>query len=299
MQLRVAQLDRCDAAGARRQRHRALRADRDRRGLRVELLQCCVDVGDHDGDVLEPGVVAGVHGRIGRARLVELHDLDALRAERQRHHQRLAAGHSVGGRVHPLARGLREAETIHVEGGQRVRVRAGQADPGQRQGCQGHCNTSTVEKDRVYLVPSADEQTAARATAESQVRDDFRGQDLAEQPAAGIDAVHPVGGAAPEIAVLVDTEPVAVARLDLVEDVAAGEPPAVRGEREDADILFRIRFRLVAGLGDVEQALVWREGEPVRPVEIAGDDAHLAAQRVEPIDRRRLARRSGGRPRSR
>src|SRR5919202_4724063 len=93
-------------------------------------------------------------------------------------------------------------------------------------------------------------------------------QDLAEQLALRADAMHAATCAAPEIAVLVHLQPVAIAGLHLVEDLPARQRPAVGGEVEGTDVLPRRVLYLAPRLGDIEAALVEREDEPVRPVEV-------------------------------
>ena len=97
-------------------------------------------------------------------------------------------------------------------------------------------------------------------------------------------AVDAVSGAAPDIAFLVGTETVREAGLDLVELARFCESPAVVHHVEDADEPDRIGRELLPALRDIEQALVGREAEAVRPLEIIGDDGEGAVPGVEPKD---------------
>ena len=62
----------------------------------------------------------------------------------------------------------------------------------------------------------------------------------------------------------------------LGEDLAAAQAVAV--DVEDAEVA------AARGVGDVQQRLVEREREPVRPVEVVGDDRAAAGRRVDPVD---------------
>src|SRR5215831_12928438 len=107
---------------------------------------------------------------------------------------------------------------------------------------------------------------------------------------AWIDTMHAVACTAPEVAVLVDTQPITVARFDLVKDLAARKPGAVRRQLAHPDVLARILPCLVARLRDIEPPLVRREGETVGPVEVVGHQRDLAAVRGIPVESGRLFR---------
>ncbi|GJE46312.1 hypothetical protein AEGHOMDF_5515 [Methylobacterium soli] len=95
--------------------------------------------------------------------------------------------------------------------------------------------------------------------------------------------MHPVGGARPQIPVLVAAKAVGEARRDRVEDAAVSQTLLLHGE--DPDVLHRIGHELQAALGDVEERFVGREAEAVRSREIVGHDREGAVARIEPVDR--------------
>ena len=111
--------------------------------------------------------------------------------------------------------------------------------------------------------------------------------------------MHAVGGTAPDVAVLVQAEPIGKAGRDLVENPARREPLAVVEHVEDADMLDGVGGELAAALGDVEQAFVGRKGEAVRTLEIVGHDLQAAVLRVETVEHRRQLRRPACRLRNR
>lgn len=114
---------------------------------------------------------------------------------------------------------------------------------------------------------AADEQPVAGEFPERQVGNAVRNENLSEQFAVRRDAMNAIGGARPDIAVLVQAKPVAIPRLDLVEDIAAVEA-AVGVDVEGPDVLAGIVRGLVAGFRYVESAFVRRKRQAVRPVEI-------------------------------
>ena len=97
--------------------------------------------------------------------------------------------------------------------------------------------------------------------------------------------VDAVGGAGPDPAL--DIEPEAVEQPGRAggEDPRTRQPRAVGGNRAGADMA-RPMGRIVAGagVGDVEDALIGREGEPVGLDEIIRDEAQRAALPVDPVD---------------
>src|SRR5271170_5517345 len=99
-----------------------------------------------------------------------------------------------------------------------------------------------------------------------------------------------VGRATPDVAVLVDAHAVAVARFNLVKNIAAGERGLIGPDIEDANVLARTVAGLVASLSYEEPALVGRKGEPIRSVEIVRHNPNVAAFGVEAVDCRRLFR---------
>ena len=68
------------------------------------------------------------------------------------------------------------------------------------------------------------------------------------------------------------------------EDLAALQRLAVRADGEAADVARAVLDVGGAGIGDVEQLLVGREGEAVRPHHVVDDPVDRAALRVDAID---------------
>jgi len=56
---------------------------------------------------------------------------------------------------------------------------------------------------------------------------------------------------------------------------------------EATDVLARLGIKLIAALGDVEQALVGRECKAVRPLEVIRSDGEIACGGIQTIERRR------------
>ena len=112
--------------------------------------------------------------------------------------------------------------------------------------------------------------------AEHDVGADLRDLHLADQRAVGVEAMHAVVGRGPQPAVGVEAHAVEAPGGAVGEFLAAGELAAV-ADIEHADVL-RLAFGASARrVDDVELLLVGREGEPVRPDEVVGDDADRAA----------------------
>src|SRR4029079_2841099 len=92
-----------------------------------------------------------------------------------------------------------------------------------------------------------------------------------------------LGRARPDAAVDVETEAVEEPGGAGGEDLAAGEG-AIGVDPEAPDVARAVRAVGGAGVGDIEETLVRREGETVRAHEVAGHDAHVACRRIDAID---------------
>ena len=85
----------------------------------------------------------------------------------------------------------------------------------------------------------------------------------------------------------VDTEAVEEAVVADGEGVRLRERLAVGADRIGVDGARRLLDMGLAGVGDIEDGLVGREGEPVRPHPIARDRRRFARRGIEPVDERR------------
>ena len=154
---------------------------------------------------------------------------------------------------------------------------------------RGHLGYPTAglvrdEIDRIERRRSADEQAVALGAAEGDVGDHLRDEDLADQRAVGVVAVDALAGARPDAALPVDAEAVEEAGGRFGEDLAALQALAVGGDGEAADVARAVLDVGGAGVGDVEEFLVGREGEAVRPHHVADDAVDRAALRVDAVD---------------
>src|SRR3954451_2567720 len=95
--------------------------------------------------------------------------------------------------------------------------------------------------------------------------------------------MHAVAGARPDAPLRVEPETVEDGIGAVGEDLAARQLAVVR-DPEDADVLRPVLHMRDAGVGDVEQPLVRREGEAVRAHEIVGDDADRPRPGIDAID---------------
>ncbi len=129
-----------------------------------------------------------------------------------------------------------------------------------------------------------DGEAAPVGAAEDEVRHLLAADaDVAEDGAVGGVAADADAGARPDIAGLVDAEPVEDARLAGREEPPAGEAPVV-GDVEDAHGEGQAADMGAAGLDDVEAPLVGREGEPVRLDEVVRDEGDRAGKRIGAVD---------------
>src|SRR4029077_15488140 len=111
-------------------------------------------------------------------------------------------------------------------------------------------------------------------TAESQVGDDFRDQDLADQLSIRFIAINALAGARPYPSGSVDTEAIVESVLwgQFAENVARSlHALAVCADAVAANGARRILLVRRAGVGDIEQLLVRREGDAVRPDHIVDE----------------------------
>ena len=96
--------------------------------------------------------------------------------------------------------------------------------------------------------------------------------------------MHAVAGAGPNPPLGVDAEAVEQTRRAFREHLAAGKRRAVGADLETADVARPVHLMRDAGVGDIEQALVRREGEAVRPHHVGDDGRDLARARIDAID---------------
>src|SRR6185437_9595725 len=162
---------------------------------------------------------------------------------------------------------------------------------GKAKAVSGMLGAPLVRVDREQRMRRADEQPRPVDAAEGEVRYREWHFDRAQLGAVRRNAMHAVGGAAPDVSVLVEAKSVGEAGRDLVKDPSCSEPLAAVENIKDADMLHRVGHELTAALGDVEQTFVGREGKTVRPLEIVGHDLQAAILRIETVQHRRLLRR--------
>src|SRR5579872_4418699 len=141
-----------------------------------------------------------------------------------------------------------------------------------------------VDVDGVERLARRHEQPVSLDPAEAQIGAAFGQGDAADHLAVRGDydhSVQPLAGApaAPQIAMDIAAEAVRRAVADIGERASIGEPGAVIGDVIDADCP-----RPGARLDDVHAGLVGRKAEPVRAVDVAGDDAGAAGAAVDPVD---------------
>ena len=108
-------------------------------------------------------------------------------------------------------------------------------------------------------------------------------QDLADERAVRGEAVHAVAGRGPDVALVSTRKP----SKSPVSQVTKSAPPPTeprprpQGRRGSAGA---VGFVGAAGVGDVEDALVRREGDAVRLHHVLDDERHRAALRVDAVD---------------
>src|SRR6185437_1740364 len=120
----------------------------------------------------------------------------------------------------------------------------GEGAAGQPRGCRQRSRSrpsgaSSAEENSIERVRSADEQAVLPVTAKREVGHQVWHQDLAQQASAGIDAMHAVGGAGPDVAILIHAAAIGKTRFHLVEDLAAMQL-ALRVHVEGTDVLFGV-----------------------------------------------------------
>ncbi len=139
-----------------------------------------------------------------------------------------------------------------------------------------------ADVDRIERAGRRDEEAVAPRTPEAQVGHHLRHEDLAEPRAVRREAMDAVRRARPEIAGRIDTDAVGDADVDHAEHAVV--PQCFALDTEATDMGRRAVGVAGAGIRDVEDAFVRREGKPVRLEEVVDDAADLAALPVHPVD---------------
>src|SRR5436305_8399074 len=143
-------------------------------------------------------------------------------------------------------------------------------------GHAGRAMPGDGRSQRVHRGGGADEERLPVRAAPRLVADVLGCEDAAEQLAVARDDVQPAGAGDPQVAVLVELLAVRDTRLQaealhLVDDVSAAQR-AVRADGEAADVP-------AVGVVDPERLLIGREAEPVRLLEVVGEQRELAVGR--------------------
>src|SRR5271170_2669707 len=129
---------------------------------------------------------------------------------------------------------------------------------------------------------ATDVETVALRTAEADVSNLFGNGNFANELTACRNAVDPVAGARPDVALDIDSESVGNAGRNFREHAAVAQ--LVVRDVEGADVVGPVRVRPEAGIRDVKQPFVGREGESIRTPEVVCDDAQRAVPGVTAID---------------
>src|SRR6185437_2932683 len=119
---------------------------------------------------------------------------------------------------------------------------------------------------------------------EGQIGHHRRHFDLADQLAQGVNAMHAIAGAAPDVPILVAAHAVRKARFHLVEDARIRQAGTLCRNVEYAQILQRIHRRGYAGLCDIKPALVRGKTQSVGTLKVVGNDTQFAVARIESIE---------------
>ena len=120
--------------------------------------------------------------------------------------------------------------------------------------------------------------------AEGDVGDALAYRDATDQRAVRRIDRHAIAGRGPDIALPVDTEPVIDAGLQCCEHALEADRALVRLHRIGHDLARMVRLVRDAGVGHVEQALIRRESEAVRPHHVGDDRRHLPRHRLDAVD---------------
>ena len=201
----------------------------------------------------------------------------------------------------PAAAGEPAGEGLGQGGGRwhdaGIQVGPGPGAGGARPSVAAAAGVDVVGEDRGG---GADEEAVPLAPTEADVGADLGDEDLAEEGAVRGEAVDAVAGRAPDVAAGVDAEAVEGARLADREVVAVVDGLAVERDRVGADLGLVVGAVAAAGVADVEQRLVGREGDAVRLDEVVDDEGDGAVIGVDAVDvARRRSRTWRRRPRTR
>ncbi len=110
----------------------------------------------------------------------------------------------------------------------------------------------------------------------------MRHEHLSQQLSVRGDAVYPVRGTGPKIALLIDPKAIDVTRFGLIKGFTAAKS-AAGPNLKHADKLLGILPGLIACLGDIQSGLVGRERQSIGAIEIISHDMDLASTRIEAI----------------
>src|SRR5882724_701163 len=139
-------------------------------------------------------------------------------------------------------------------------------------------------EDRVERRRRGDEQAVSLGAAEADIGDHLGNADLAQESAVRAVAMDAIAGARPDVAAYIEPEAVEESRIAGRKDLATRERAAIRAHREAPDMAGTVFHVGRAGVGDVEELFIGREGQPIGLHEIGRHRHAVAARRIVAVD---------------
>src|SRR5205823_768135 len=144
--------------------------------------------------------------------------------------------------------------------------------------------TLRPHEDRVERRRRGDEQAVPLGAAEADIGDHLGNVDLAEESAVRAVAMDAIAGARPDVAAHIEPEAVEESRIAGRKDIATRERAAIRAHHEAPDMAGAFFHVGRAGVGDVEEFFIGREGQPIGFHEIGRHRRAVAGRRIVAVD---------------